>query len=58
LVCFWVFFFSLPGGGGGVFYYGFCPAAGENGPAVRRDMQAAWRRADKWIGKLRAQMPQ
>jgi prephenate dehydratase len=39
-------------------FLGSYPAAGENGPAVRRDMQAAWRRADKWIGKLRAQMPQ
>lgn len=38
-------------------FLGSYPAAGENAPAVRRDMQAAWRRADKWITKLRAQMP-
>src|SRR5207244_4191972 len=30
-------------------YLGSYPAAGEHGPAVRRDAEAAWRTADDWI---------
>jgi prephenate dehydratase len=34
-------------------YLGSYPAAGDHGPAIRRDAEAAWRAADEWIGVLR-----
>jgi prephenate dehydratase len=34
-------------------FLGSYPAAGEHGPARRRDAEAAWRAADAWIGELR-----
>ncbi len=33
----------------GVKFLGSYPAAGEHGPAVRRDAEAAWRAADEWM---------
>ncbi|MHB1712032.1 MAG: prephenate dehydratase, partial [Acidimicrobiales bacterium] len=40
----------------GVKFLGSYPAAGAAGPAIRRDVDAAWRRADAWIDGLRAQV--
>src|SRR5450759_1630241 len=40
----------------GVKYLGSYPAAGAAGPAIRREVDAAWRQADAWIDKLRAQV--
>ena len=37
-------------------FLGSYPAAGEHGPAVRRDAENAWRQADDWIQDLRAQI--
>ena len=37
-------------------FLGSYPAAGEHGPAVRRDAEAAWRDADDWIQGLRGQV--
>ena len=37
-------------------FLGSYPAAGEHGDSVRRDADAAWRRADEWISDLRAQI--
>jgi len=37
-------------------FLGSYPAAGEHGPAVRRDAEAAWRAADEWIATLRGQV--
>jgi len=37
-------------------YLGSYPAAGEAGPAIRREVDAAWRQADAWIDELRAQV--
>jgi prephenate dehydratase len=37
-------------------FLGSYPAAGEHGPAVRRDAEAAWRVADEWIASLRSQV--
>ena len=37
-------------------FLGSYPAAGEHGPAVRRDAEAAWRNADEWIQELRGQV--
>ncbi|MGH2686839.1 MAG: prephenate dehydratase, partial [Actinomycetota bacterium] len=34
-------------------FLGSYPAAGEHGPAVRRDAEAAWQAADEWITGLR-----
>jgi prephenate dehydratase len=34
-------------------YLGSYPAAGEHGPARRRDAEAAWREADTWVRDLR-----
>jgi prephenate dehydratase len=34
-------------------FLGSYPAAGEHGPAVRRDMHEAWHLADEWIADLR-----
>jgi prephenate dehydratase len=40
----------------GVKFLGSYPAAGEHGPARRRDAEAAWKAADDWIGALRARI--
>ncbi len=37
-------------------FLGSYPAAGEHGPAVRRDAEAAWKAADEWIANLRGQV--
>jgi prephenate dehydratase len=37
-------------------FLGSYPAAGEHGPAIRRDAEEAWRAADGWITSLRAQV--
>ncbi len=34
-------------------YLGSYPAAGDHGPAIRRDAEAKWRAADRWITSLR-----
>jgi len=40
----------------GVKFLGSYPAAGEHGPAIRRDAEAAWKSADEWIASLRGQV--
>jgi prephenate dehydratase len=40
----------------GVKFLGSYPAAGEQGPAIRRDAEAAWRAADDWISSIRRQV--
>ncbi len=40
----------------GVKFLGSYPAAGEHGPAIRRDAEAKWRAADAWITALRSQI--
>ena len=40
----------------GVKFLGSYPAAGEHGPALRRDAEAAWKAADEWIAALRGQV--
>jgi hypothetical protein len=37
-------------------FLGSYPAAGEHGPARRRDAEAAWRAADDWVEGLRGQI--
>ena len=37
-------------------FLGSYPAAGEHGPAVRRDADEAWRAADEWIAGLRSKL--
>ncbi|MCA1692717.1 MAG: prephenate dehydratase [Actinobacteria bacterium] len=37
-------------------FLGSYPAAGEHGPAIRRDAEASWRAADEWVTGLRAQV--
>ncbi len=37
-------------------YLGSYPAAGEHGPAVRRDAEAAWQQANDWLDGLRNQV--
>jgi prephenate dehydratase len=37
-------------------FLGSYPAAGEHGPAIRREADAAWRAADEWIAFLRRQV--
>jgi len=37
-------------------FLGSYPAAGEHGPAARRDAEAAWKAADEWIADLRSQV--
>ncbi|MHB8669081.1 MAG: prephenate dehydratase [Acidimicrobiales bacterium] len=37
-------------------FLGSYPAAGEHGPARRRDASAAWAAADEWVAGLRAQL--
>ena len=39
-------------------FLGSYPAAGEHGPAIRRDAEAAWRAADEWVTELRARVGQ
>ena len=39
-------------------FLGSYPAAGEHGPAIRRDAAAAWKAADEWISNLRKQVGQ
>jgi prephenate dehydratase len=40
----------------GVKFLGSYPAAGEHGPGIRRDAEAAWRAADDWIAAVRNQI--
>jgi prephenate dehydratase len=40
----------------GLKFLGSYPAAGEHGPARRRDAEAKWRAADEWIAGLRSQV--
>ena len=37
-------------------FLGSYPAAGDHGPAIRRDAEASWREADAWISSLRSQI--
>ncbi|MGH9180701.1 MAG: prephenate dehydratase, partial [Acidimicrobiales bacterium] len=37
-------------------FLGSYPAAGDQGPALRRDANAAWRAADDWLAGLRDQL--
>jgi prephenate dehydratase len=37
-------------------FLGSYPAAGEHGPARRRDAEVAWRNADRWLASLRGQI--
>ena len=37
-------------------FLGSYPAAGEHGPAIRRDAEAKWKAASEWIASLRAQV--
>lgn len=37
-------------------FLGSYPAAGDHGPARRRDAEAAWRAADDWIAELRSRI--
>jgi prephenate dehydratase len=37
-------------------FLGSYPAAGAHGPAVRREADVAWRRADQWLTELRSQV--
>lgn len=37
-------------------FLGSYPAAGEHGPARRRDAEAAWRAADEWVTALRSKI--
>jgi prephenate dehydratase len=38
-------------------FLGSYPAASPHGESVRRDADANWRKANDWIGELRAQVP-
>ncbi len=38
-------------------FLGSYPAAGERGPTIRRDAEAAWRSADRWVSSLRSEIP-
>jgi len=37
-------------------FLGSYPAAGDDGPALRRDASAAWKAADEWLASLRGQI--
>ena len=37
-------------------FLGSYPAAGEQGPARRREAEAAWREASNWVERLRAEI--
>lgn len=39
-----------------VLFLGSYHAAGDEGPGVRRDAEAAWRKADAWLDELRTEM--
>jgi prephenate dehydratase len=39
-------------------FLGSYPAAGEHGPVLRAEADAAWRSADEWVSSLRAQVEQ
>ncbi len=39
-------------------FLGSYPAAGESGPAVRREAEAAWKAADQWLTTLRSRVEQ
>jgi hypothetical protein len=38
----------------GLKFLGSYPAAGEHGPAIRRDAEEAWKAADAWMADIRA----
>ena len=38
----------------GLKFLGSYPAAGEHGPAIRRDAEAAWKAADAWMSDIRS----
>ncbi|HVE45936.1 MAG TPA: prephenate dehydratase [Acidimicrobiales bacterium] len=40
----------------GIKFLGSYPAAGEHGPAIRRDMEAGWAAAADWIDELRSEI--
>jgi prephenate dehydratase len=40
----------------GLKFLGSYPAAGDAGPAIRRDAEEAWRSADEWISSVRSQV--
>ncbi|MFP5326919.1 MAG: prephenate dehydratase [Acidimicrobiia bacterium] len=40
----------------GLKFLGSYPAAGDDGPELRREAQSAWREADDWVGALRARV--
>jgi prephenate dehydratase len=44
---------DLHAGLAGVKFLGSYPAAGVDGPAVRRQVDAAWQAADEWLTGLR-----
>ncbi|MGH3850384.1 MAG: hypothetical protein ACRDRT_11880, partial [Pseudonocardiaceae bacterium] len=37
-------------------FLGSYPAAGEHGPARRRDAEASWKAADEWVSLLRGRV--
>jgi len=37
-------------------FLGSYPTAGDDGPTIRRDAEAAWRAADEWVASLRSQV--
>jgi prephenate dehydratase len=37
-------------------FLGSFPAAGEHGPALRRDAETAWRAASEWVDRLRGEI--
>jgi prephenate dehydratase len=37
-------------------FLGSYPAAGDHGPAIRRDAEVSWRAADVWVAELRGQV--
>ena len=41
---------------GRVKFLGSYPAAGEQGEAIRRDVEASWKAADEWVARLRSQV--
>ena len=40
----------------GVKFLGSYPAAGDHGPALRAQVDTAWREADDWVSPLRTQI--
>lgn len=47
---------ELQAGKADVKFLGSYPAAGEHGPKVRADAEAAWKQADEWLQALRTQI--